>query len=118
MQHSLRHVDTIFHPKSSYVTTKLYGLSTRGCNNNNIFQKELFARFLQSTYAKHVGQAAAGLGDAFQSGKMATSLNSLFSVFKISLVPITIVLNSMIIIVKWCNAVTCNWCVSLDIDLI
>ena len=30
------HGDTICHPKSSYVTTKLNGMSTRGCNNNAI----------------------------------------------------------------------------------
>ena len=30
------HGDTIFHPKSSYVTTKLNGMSTCGCNNNAI----------------------------------------------------------------------------------
>ena len=30
------HGDTICHPKSSYVTTKLNGMSTCGCNNNAI----------------------------------------------------------------------------------
>ena len=29
----------IRHPNSSYVTTKLYGMSTCGCNNNTIFSK-------------------------------------------------------------------------------
>ena len=30
------HGDTICHPKSSYVTTKLNGMYTCGCNNNAI----------------------------------------------------------------------------------
>ena len=38
--------------------TKLYGSSTCGCNNNTIFQKELFSCFLTSTYARHVGLTA------------------------------------------------------------
>ena len=37
MPHSCHHVETIRHPNSSYVTTKLYGTSTCGCNNNTIF---------------------------------------------------------------------------------
>ena len=39
MPHSCHHVETIRHPNSSYVTTKLYGTSTCGCNNNMIFSK-------------------------------------------------------------------------------
>ena len=31
------HGDTICHPKSGYVTTKLHGTSTSGCNNNAMF---------------------------------------------------------------------------------
>ena len=38
------------HPNSHYVTTKLYETSACGCNNNMIFQNELFSRFLPSTY--------------------------------------------------------------------
>ena len=36
-QHFCHHGDTICHPKSGYVTTKLHGTSTCGCNNNAIF---------------------------------------------------------------------------------
>ena len=39
MPHSCYHVETIRHPNSSYVTTKLYGTSTCGCNNNTNFSK-------------------------------------------------------------------------------
>ena len=37
IQHFCLHGDTICHPKSVYVTTKLHGTSTCGCNNNAIF---------------------------------------------------------------------------------
>ena len=46
MPHSCHHVETIRHPNSSYVTTKLYGTSTRGCNNNRIFSKRAILTFL------------------------------------------------------------------------
>ena len=36
-QDFFHHGDTICHPKSSCVTTKLNGMSTSGCNNNAIF---------------------------------------------------------------------------------
>ena len=39
MQYSCHHIDTIRHPNSSYVTTKLYGTSTCGSNNNTIFSE-------------------------------------------------------------------------------
>ena len=88
-----------------------------GCNNNTIFQKELFSCLFPSAYAGHVGLAASGLGDACQSGKMAKLLNTLFFVFKISLL-----LNYHVkyydYIVKWHSRIAGNWCVSLDIGLI
>ena len=39
MHHFCHHGDTICHPNSSYLTTKLYGTSTRGCNNIRSFRK-------------------------------------------------------------------------------
>ena len=36
-QHFCYQGDTICHPKSGYVTTKLHGRSTCGCNNNAMF---------------------------------------------------------------------------------
>ena len=53
-------------------------------------------------------------GDACQSGSMATLLNSLFFVFKISLLPRYRV-KYYDHIVKWCSGVACNWRVSMDI---
>ena len=37
MQYSCQHLDKIRHHNLSYVTTKQYGTSTYGCNNNTIF---------------------------------------------------------------------------------
>ena len=58
-QRFCHHGDTICHPKSGYVTTKFHGTSTRGCNNNAMFQAELCSRFLPSSYAGHVNLAGA-----------------------------------------------------------
>ena len=57
-QHFCHHGDTICVPKSGYVTTKLHGTSTCGCNNNAMFSAELFSRFLPSSYVGHVNLAA------------------------------------------------------------
>ena len=39
------HEDTICHPKSCYVTTKLNGMSTCGCNNNAICSEKAIVTF-------------------------------------------------------------------------
>ena len=58
MQHLCHHGDTICHPKSGYVTTKLHGTSTCGCNKlMRCFQAELFSSFLPRSYAGHVNLA-------------------------------------------------------------
>ena len=44
-QHFCHHGDTICHPKSGYVTTKLHGTSTCGCNNNAIFSVRAIFKF-------------------------------------------------------------------------
>ena len=44
-QHFCHHGDTICHPKSGYVTTKLHGTSTFGCNNNAIFSDRAIFTF-------------------------------------------------------------------------
>ena len=46
-----------------------------------------------------------------------TQLNSLFFVFKMSLLP-NYCVKYYDYIVAWCNGVALNWCVSLDIGLI
>ena len=57
-QHFYNHGDTICHPKSGYVTTKLRGTSTCRSNNNYIFSDIAIFKFLPSMYADHVNLAA------------------------------------------------------------
>ncbi len=45
MQHSCHHIDIIRHPNSSYITTKLYGITTCGCNNNMFFSERTIVTF-------------------------------------------------------------------------
>ena len=45
MQYSCHHIDTIRHANSSYVTTKLYGMSPCGYNNNTIFSERAIFTF-------------------------------------------------------------------------
>ena len=45
-QHFCHHGDTICHPKSGYVTTKLHGTSTCRCNNNVIFFRQSYFQVL------------------------------------------------------------------------
>ena len=110
-QYFCHHADTIYHPNSSYVTTKLYETSACVCNNNIIFQNELFSRFLPSTY---VAWQRRSLGDGCESRKMATPMNTLFFVFKISLLR-NYHVKYYDYIVKWCSGITCDWSASLDI---
>ena len=56
-QHFHHHGDTIFHPRSGYVTTKLTDAVDAIIMRS--FQTELFSSFLSSTYAGHVNLAAA-----------------------------------------------------------
>ena len=44
-QYFCHHGGRICHPKSSYVTTKLYGTFTGGCNNNAIFSDRAIFTF-------------------------------------------------------------------------
>ena len=44
-QHFYHHGDTICHPRSGYVTTKLHGTSTCRCNNNAIFSDRAIFTF-------------------------------------------------------------------------
>ncbi len=53
--HSCHHVEKICHPNSSYVTTKLDGTSTGGCNNNTIFSKRAILTFLTVDVCRAVG---------------------------------------------------------------
>ena len=53
-QHFCHYGETICHPNSSYVTTKLHGTSTADATIMRYLQTELFSRLLPSLYAGHV----------------------------------------------------------------
>ena len=58
-----------------------------------------------------------GLGDACQSGKMATLLNAVFVMLKKNCLP-NYRVKYYAYILKRCSGVACNCCVSLDIAFI
>ena len=68
-KHRSRHADTICYPNSNYLTTKLYETSECECNNNTIFQNELFSSLLPS------GLAAQKPWWCRESRKLATLMN-------------------------------------------
>ena len=58
-QHFYHHRDTICHPMSGYVTTKLYGTSTCQCNNNAIFTDRAIFKFPAVHVCRNVNLVAA-----------------------------------------------------------
>ena len=105
MQHSCLHVDIIRHPNSSYVTTKLYGTSTCGCNNNTIFSEGPISTFPTVDVCQaHWPGSGEALVIHCQGGKMAALLNSLFFVLNISFLPKYRVKYDGYI-VKWCSGI-------------
>ncbi len=107
------HGDTICHPKSSYVTTKLNGMSTCGCNNNLFRQSNFHVSYCRRMSAT-INWTRQSIGGACQSSEMAALLNSLSFVFKYLFLP-TYHVKHYDYIVKWCIGIQCNWCVLLDI---
>ncbi len=83
-----------FHPNSSYTTTKLYETLACGCNNNTIFQNELFSRFLPSTY---VAWQRRSLGDGAKVARWRHWWIRHFSCLNL-LLRVTTVSNIMIIL--------------------
>ena len=75
------HGDTICHPKSSYVTTKLNGMSTCGCNNNSICSDKAIFTFPTIDVSATLNAPQQSTGGACQSSEMAAVLNSLYFVF-------------------------------------
>ena len=79
------HGDTISHPKSRYVTTKLYGTFTCGCNNNAMFSGRAIFTFPTVVVCRQrESRPGKALTVPCQSANMAALLKSLFFVFKIS----------------------------------
>ena len=58
-QHLCHYGDTIVHPRSGYVTTKLHETSTADATIMRYFQRGLFSRLLASPYAARVNPAVA-----------------------------------------------------------
>ena len=110
--HFYHHGDTICHPMSGYVTTKLRGTSTCRRNNNAKFSDR--AIFTIPTGA--VSQPPTlisplqSIAGGCQSSEMAALLNSLSFAFANSFLPKYRV-KYYDYIVKWCSGVQCNWCV-------
>ena len=103
-QHFCHPRDTICHPKSGYVTTKLHGTSTCGRNNNAIFSDSYFHVSYHERMPATLIWPQQSLGGSCQKGKMAALLNSLFFVFKISFLPkYRVMYNDYI--VKWWSGI-------------
>ena len=112
-QHFCHHGDTICHPITSLVTTKLNRMSAmqQRCRQAD---ESYFLVFLPSAYAENVGLASE------THAKVAIRrpwLNSLFVVFKMSFLP-KYDAKHYDYIVKLCSGVACNSRASLDIALI
>ena len=100
-QHFYHHGDTICHPKSGYVTTKLHGTSTCRRNNNAIFSdRAIFTCRIPATLIWPLQSIAGGC----QSSEMAALLNSLSFAFANSFLPKYCV-KYYDYIVEWCSGV-------------
>ena len=104
-QHFYHHGDTICHPKSGYVTTKLRGTSTCRRNNNAIFSDRAIFTFptgarIPATLIWPLQSIAGGC----QRSEMAALLNSLSFAFANSFLPKYRV-KYYDYIVKWCSGV-------------
>ena len=91
-QHFCNHGSTICHPKSGYVTTKLYGTSTCGCNNNAIFSDRAIVTFpivagLVAVCGATLNWPWQSIGGGCQGSEMAALLNSLSFAFTNSFLP-------------------------------
>ena len=97
------HGDIICHPASGYVTTKLHGTSTCGCNNNVIRQR-YFHNACRRRMPATLIWPQQSIGGSCQSGNMTALLNSLLFAFRMSFLPKYRV-KYYAYIVKWCSGV-------------
>ena len=104
-QHFYHHGDTICHPKSGYVTTKLHGTSTCRRNNNAIFSDRAICTFPAGAVSPAtLIWPLQSIADGCQSSEMAALLNSLSFAFANSFLPKYRV-KYYVYIVKWCSGV-------------
>ena len=80
-QHLCHHGDTICHPKSCCVTTKLHGTSTCGCNNNAIFSDSYFHVSYRRRMPATLIWPRQSIGGSCQSTEMATLVE--FNIFSV-----------------------------------
>ena len=120
---SSRHI--IRHPKSSYATTKLYGISKCGCNNNTISSEitiftlpiGVLCRAAPQRHWPGSGKALRhwpGSGEALMiHAEVERWHHCWIHYFSCSKFPFCL---NIMIIVNCCSLINCNWCVvSLDI---
>ena len=95
------HGDTICHRKSGYITTKLHGMSMQ--QQCDLFRQSYFQVSCHLRMSATLIWPRRSIGSSFQIGKMASLLNSLFFVFKISFLPKYRVIFIVIIckVVQW-----------------
>ncbi len=105
MQHFCHYGNTICHPISYYVTTKLHGTSRVycGCKNNAIFSDSYFHVSYHRRMPAMLIWSRQSIGGSCQNGEMATLLNSLSLsfVFKISFLPKYRVIYLYCKVVQW-----------------
>ena len=86
-QHFYHHGDTICHPKSGYITTKLHGTSTCRRNNNAIFSDRAIITFPTGRIPATLIWPLQSVAGGCQSSEMAALLNSLSFAFANSFLP-------------------------------
>ena len=113
MQHSCHHVDTIRHPNSSYVTTKLYGTSTCGCNNNAIFSESTIFTFPTVDVCR---ARCPGSGETLViHAKVERWQHYWIHYFSFSRFPFCVsTVSNIMIILQWCSA----YCLNCSLNII
>ena len=103
-QHFSHYGDTICHPRPGYVTTRLHGTSTADATICDIFRQSYFHVSYRRRMPATLMWLRQSTGGSCQSSEMATLLNSLSFVFKISFLPKYRVIYYDYI-VKWCSGI-------------
>ena len=98
------HGDTICHPRSGYVTTKLHGTSTCRCKNNAIFSNSNFHVSYRCCMPATLIWTPQSIAGGCQTSEMAALLNSLFFAFTNSFLPKYRV-KYYDYIIKWCSGI-------------
>ena len=110
---NVHHVDTIFDPNSSYVTTILYGRSTCGCKLMRPFRKSYFhVPTVDVCRALWLGSGHALVMHAKVARWRYRRIHYFSGIYFLFCLKYHVKYYDYI--VKWCSCLACNWCVSLD----